>query len=134
MENQRENLVIIFAGYKDLMDSFYESNPGLSSRVANHIDFPDYTTDELLQITRLILDEQQYRMTEDAEDRLLRHINKRRQFPFFSNARTIINAIDKARMRHARRIFASGTKMLTKADLVTIEVDDIFVPETNVSD
>jgi probable Rubsico expression protein CbbX len=67
MENQREDLVVIFAGYKDRMDSFYESNPGLSSRVANHIDFPDYTANELLQISKLILEEQQYRMTPDAE-------------------------------------------------------------------
>merc|ERR1711990_553231 len=71
MENQREDLVVIFAGYKDRMDSFYESNPGLSSRVSNHIDFPDYTPDELTQIARLILEEQQYRITADAEAALL---------------------------------------------------------------
>ena len=67
MENQRDDLVVIFAGYKDRMDSFYESNPGLSSRVANHIDFPDYTPEELIKIASLILEEQQYRMTPDAE-------------------------------------------------------------------
>merc|ERR1712137_692831 len=58
MENQREDLVVIFAGYKDKMDNFYESNPGLSSRVANHIDFPDFTPDELIEIARLMLEEQ----------------------------------------------------------------------------
>jgi probable Rubsico expression protein CbbX len=125
MENQREDLVVIFAGYKDRMNSFYESNPGLSSRVANHIDFPDYTPDELIKIGRLILEEQQYRMTSDAESALLEHIQKRRKLPLFSNARTISNAIDTARMRHANRMFNSVETVLTKSDLVTIEADDI---------
>ena len=75
MENQREDLVVIFAGYKDRMDSFYESNPGLSSRVANHIDFPDYTPGELIQIARMLLEEQQYRMTPDAEQLLLEYLS-----------------------------------------------------------
>ena len=125
MENQREDLVVIFAGYKDRMDSFYESNPGLSSRVANHIDFPDYTPAELIQIARLILEEQQYRMDAEAEAALLEYIEKRRLLPLFANARTISNAIDTARMRHANRMFNSGDKILTKADLVTIEAEDI---------
>ena len=125
MENQREDLVVIFAGYKDRMDSFYESNPGLSSRVANHIDFPDYTPAELIQIARLILEEQQYRMDAEAEAALLEYIEKRRLLPLFANARTISNAIDTARMRHASRMFNSGDKILTKADLVTIEAEDI---------
>jgi probable Rubsico expression protein CbbX len=125
MENQREDLVVIFAGYKDRMDSFYESNPGLSSRVANHIDFPDYTPDELIQIARLILEEQQYRMDGAAEAALREYIEKRMQLPLFANARTISNAIDTARMRHANRMFNSGDKVLTKADLVTIEAEDI---------
>ena len=125
MENQREDLVVIFAGYKDRMDSFYESNPGLSSRVANHIDFPDYTPAELIQIGRLILQEQQYRMTADAEAALLSYVEKRSQLPLFANARTINNAIDTARMRHANRMFNSGDAILTKSDLVTIEARDI---------
>ena len=125
MENQREDLVVIFAGYKDRMDNFYESNPGLSSRVANHIDFPDYTPEELIQIGRMILEEQQYRMTIEAEQALLAYIEKRVQLPLFANARTISNAIDTARMRHANRMFNSGDAVLTKADLVTIQVEDI---------
>ena len=125
MENQRDDLVVIFAGYKDRMDSFYESNPGLSSRVANHIDFPDYTAPELLQIARLMLEEQQYRMTSEGEQVLLEYIEKRRELPLFANARTITNAIDAARMRHANRMFNSGDKALTKSDLVTIEAEDI---------
>jgi probable Rubsico expression protein CbbX len=125
MENQRDDLVVIFAGYKDRMDSFYESNPGLSSRVANHIDFPDYSAPELLQIARLMLEEQQYRMTNEGEQILLEYIEKRRELPLFANARTIMNAIDAARMRHANRMFNSGDKVLTKSDLVTIEAEDI---------
>ena len=125
MENQREDLVVIFAGYKDRMDHFYESNPGLSSRVANHIDFPDYTSEELIQIARLILEEQQYRMNEEAEFALLEYVQKRRELPLFANARTMSNAIDTARMRHANRMFNSGDRILTKADLVTIEAEDI---------
>ena len=125
MENQREDLVIIFAGYKDRMDSFYESNPGLSSRVANHIDFPDYTPDELIQIAQLILAEQQYRMTDEAESILRDYIEKRCKLPLFANARTISNAIDTARMKHANRMFNSGDAILTKSDLVTLTVQDI---------
>ena len=125
MENQREDLVVIFAGYKDRMDSFYESNPGLSSRVANHIDFPDYTPDELIQIGELMLEEQQYRMTDSAKAALLEYVDKRKDLPLFANARTIDNAIDKARMKHANRMFTSGGKVLTKSDLVTIEEQDI---------
>ena len=125
MENQRDDLVVILAGYKDRMETFYESNPGLSSRVANHIDFPDYTPEELIQIGRMILAEQQYKMTDDAEAALLEYISKRSQMPLFANARTISNAIDTARMRHANRMFNSGDKILTKSDLVTIEAEDI---------
>jgi probable Rubsico expression protein CbbX len=127
MENQRDDLVVIFAGYKERMDSFYESNPGLSSRVANHIDFPDYTPDELIQIGRLILEEQQYRMTDAAEAALFEYVQKRSQLPLFANARTISNAIDTARMRHANRMFNSGDAILTKSDLVKIES-----PELNI--
>ena len=125
MENQRDDLVVIFAGYKDKMDLFYESNPGLSSRVANHIDFPDFTPDELIQIGRLMLEDQQYRMTAEAEEVFLEYLKKRIELPLFANARTITNALDSARMRHANRMFSSGDKILTKADLVTIEADDL---------
>merc|ERR1712039_634619 len=125
MENQRDDLVVILAGYKERMDVFYESNPGLSSRVANHIDFPDYTPDELIQISKLMLEDQQYQLTSQAEIALSEYIKKRRELPLFANARTIMNAIDAARMRHANRMFNSGDKVLTKSDLVTIEAEDI---------
>nr|QCI08874.1 Rubisco expression protein [Wrangelia sp.] len=126
MENQRDDLVVIFAGYKDKMDKFYESNPGLSSRVTNHVDFPDYTGDELLQIAKLMLEEQQYRFADDADKVLLDYAERRMKQAHFANARSIRNAIDRARMRQANRIFSSGNQVLTKSDLVTIQSEDIL--------
>ena len=126
MENQRDDLVIIFAGYKERMDSFYESNPGLSSRVANHVDFPDYSPEELLIIAKIMVEEQQYLLTPESEKVLLDYIKLRMTEPHFANARSVRNAIDRARMRQANRIFASGDRMLTKTDLVTIQANDIL--------
>ena len=126
MENQRDDLVIIFAGYKDRMDRFYESNPGLSSRVANHVNFPDYTPEELLIIGKIMLEEQQYCLTKESEKVLLDYIKLRMTQPHFANARSVRNAIDRARMRQANRMFAAGDKVLTKADLVTIQAQDIL--------
>jgi probable Rubsico expression protein CbbX len=126
MENQRDDLVVILAGYKEPMDKFYESNPGLSSRIANHIDFPDYSTDELLKISKLMLEEQQYQLTPDAEVALERYIDKRRQQPLFANARSVKNALDRARMRQANRIFDSRGQVLTKKELVNLEAQDIL--------
>nr|ARW60577.1 Rubisco expression protein [Polysiphonia sp.] len=126
MENQREDLVVIFAGYKEKMDKFYESNPGLSSRVTNHVDFPDYTAQELLEIAKLMLEEQQYKFASDADEVLLDYAERRMKQPHFANARSIRNAIDRARMRQANRIFSSGDKMLTKLDLITIQSEDIL--------
>ena len=126
MENQREDLVVILAGYKEPMDKFYESNPGLSSRIANHIDFPDYTVKELLEISRIMLEEQQYQLTSEAEDALSQYITKRKEKPLFANARSVKNALDRARMRQANRIFDSRGQILTKKELVNIEADDIL--------
>nr|YP_063672.1 CbbX [Gracilaria tenuistipitata var. liui]AAT79747.1 cfxQ protein homolog [Gracilaria tenuistipitata var. liui] len=126
MENQRDDLVVIFAGYKDRMDKFYESNPGLSSRVTNHVNFPDYTAEELLAIAKLMLEEQQYRFAPEADKVLLEYAGRRMKQPHFANARSIRNAIDRARMRQANRIFISGDKILTKNDLVTIKAEDIL--------
>ena len=126
MENQRDELVVILAGYKEPMDQFYQSNPGLSSRIANHIDFPDYTTEELLKISKMILEEQQYQLTSDAEIALTNYITKRKEQPLFANARSIKNALDRARMRQANRIFDSRGQVLTKKELVNIEADDIL--------
>jgi probable Rubsico expression protein CbbX len=126
MENQREDLVIIFAGYKDRMDAFYESNPGLSSRVANHVDFPDYSPEELLIIATKMVEEQQYQLTRDSADVLLDYIKIRKEYPHFANARSVRNAIDRARMRQANRMFNAGNKVLTKADLVTLQPEDFL--------
>nr|UDP55529.1 rubisco expression protein [Schizostauron trachyderma] len=126
MENQRDDLVVILAGYKEPMDKFYESNPGLSSRIANHIDFPDYTVDELLQIAKLMLEEQQYQLTPNAEVALTEYIKKRKQKPLFANARSVKNALDRARMRQANRIFDSRGQVLTKKELVNLEAEDIL--------
>jgi probable Rubsico expression protein CbbX len=126
MENQRDELVIILAGYKEPMDKFYESNPGLSSRITNHIDFPDYTVEELLQIAKLMLEEQQYQLTPDAEVALAEYIKKRKERPLFANARSVKNALDRARMRQANRIFESRGQVLTKRELVNLEAQDIL--------
>jgi len=126
MENQREDLVVVLAGYKEPMDQFYQSNPGLSSRIANHIDFPDYTVEELLKISKLILEEQQYQLTFDAENALTEYITRRKEKPLFANARSVKNALDRARMRQANRIFDSRGQVLTKKELVNLEAEDIL--------
>ena len=126
MENNRDDLVVIFAGYKERMDVFYQSNPGLSSRVANHIDFPDYSASELLAIARLILAEENYRFSEEALAAFEDYIDRRMQLPFFANARSIRNAIDRSRMRQANRLFnVMNSSQLTTLDLMTIEAEDI---------
>jgi probable Rubsico expression protein CbbX len=125
MENQRDDLVVIFAGYKERMDVFYQSNPGLSSRVANHIDFPDYSPEELQSIARLILAKENYRFSEEASAAFAAYIERRMQLPFFANARSIRNAIDRARMRQANRLFNGMGSSLTRGDLMTIEAADI---------
>jgi probable Rubsico expression protein CbbX len=126
MENQRDELVVVLAGYKEPMDKFFESNPGLSSRIANHIDFPDYSTEELLKIAKLMLEEQQYQLTPDAEVALERYIQRRKERPLFANARSVKNALDRARMRQANRIFDSRGQILTKKELVNLEAEDIL--------
>ncbi|MGB5239560.1 MAG: CbbX protein [Prochlorococcaceae cyanobacterium] len=125
MENNRDDLVVIFAGYKDKMDIFYQSNPGLSSRVANHIDFPDYTAAELLAIAQLILAAESYRFGDEAKAAFYEYIKRRMQLPFFANGRSIRNAIDRARMRQANRLFNHMGRGLTKLDLITIQAEDI---------
>jgi probable Rubsico expression protein CbbX len=127
MENQRDDLVVILAGYKERMDVFYESNPGLASRIANHVHFPDYSPEELLQISKMMLEEQQYKLTPEAEGVLLEYISLRMEQPLFANARSVKNALDRARMRQANRIFeTSAERVLTKADLVTLLPEDIL--------
>ena len=126
MENQRDDLVVILAGYKERMDVFYESNPGLASRIANHVHFPDYSPEELIQIGKIMLEEQQYKLTPTAESALLQYITLRKDQPLFANARSMKNALDRARMRQANRIFETDNNLvLTKSDLVTLDEQDI---------
>ena len=127
MESNRDDLVVIFAGYKERMDIFYQSNPGLSSRVANHIDFPDYSAAELLAIARLILAGENYRFSEEAQLVFADYIHRRMQLPFFANARSIRNAIDRARMRQANRLYNRSGSTVSRLELMTLEADDITV-------
>jgi probable Rubsico expression protein CbbX len=127
MENQREDLVVILAGYADRMDRFFATNPGFRSRVAHHIDFPDYSDAELLQIGEIMLSKQSYSMTDEARDVFARYITARRGQSHFANARSIRNALDRARLRQANRLFdASAHSPVTAADLVSIEAADIL--------
>jgi probable Rubsico expression protein CbbX len=123
MENQRDDLVVILAGYKDLMDTFFRSNPGLSSRIAHHIDFPDYSAEELVSIGRLMLDRMQYRLSEAADPVFREYVERRREQPYFANARSIRNALDRARLRQASRLI--GRADVSREDLMTLEAADI---------
>ena len=134
MENQRDDLVIIFAGYKDRMDKFYEQNPGLASRITNHVHFPDYEPDELRQIGVNMIEEQQYMLTPEAEDALMEYIKVRMEKPLFANARSVRNALDRARMRQANRIFETSSDLLTKSDLVTIQAEDLLQSRVFLTD
>jgi probable Rubsico expression protein CbbX len=125
MENQRDDLVVILAGYKDRMDTFFKSNPGMSSRIAHHIDFPDYRDDELLSIGELILKSWNYRLSPRARVAFTDYLQRRREQPHFANARSVRNALDRARLRQAHRLLEAG-KNVDKAALETIEAEDIL--------
>jgi probable Rubsico expression protein CbbX len=126
MENNRDDLVVILAGYKDRMDKFFESNPGMSSRIAHHVDFPDYGSAELVSIAQLMLEKSQYRFSPDAEKAFEQYIVRRMDQPHFANARSVRNALDRMRLRHANRLFAQREHKLTAQDLSTIEAQDIL--------
>jgi len=125
MENQRDDLVVIFAGYKDRMDTFFKSNPGLSSRIAHHIDFPDYASDELLQIADRMLAGMNYRFDADARVAFAEYLQRRVEQPHFANARSVRNALDRARLRQASRLFAERDRALSRDDLTTLTEADI---------
>jgi probable Rubsico expression protein CbbX len=126
MENQRDDLVVILAGYADRMDKFFSTNPGFRSRIAHHIDFPDYTDGELLEIAGKILAQQNYHLSPDAREALVAYIAKRRTQPHFANARSIRNALDRARLRQANRIFATAKAPLSASELSEISAADIL--------
>jgi probable Rubsico expression protein CbbX len=123
MENQREDLVVIFAGYKGRMDTFFQSNPGLGSRVAHHIDFPDYSVEELEAIAGKMVEALGLRLSEPARAALAEYLRLRREQPNFANARSLRNALDRARLRQARRLLETDT--VDAAMLTTIEAEDI---------
>jgi len=125
MENQRDDLVVILAGYKDRMETFFSSNPGMASRIAHHIDFPDYSEAELMQIAQLMLGRLNYSFDDGAASTFSRYVSLRRQQPHFANARSIRNALDRIRLRHATRLFGSE-QALTREQLCTLEAQDIL--------
>jgi probable Rubsico expression protein CbbX len=125
MENNRDDLVVILAGYADKMDRFFRSNPGFRSRVAHHIDFPDYTDGDLLAIGEKMLASLNYRLSAGAREALAEYIPLRRAQPLFANARSIRNALDRARLRQANRLFADRDRELTLEAITTIEAEDI---------
>src|SRR5271165_2838471 len=125
MENHREDLVVILAGYKDRMDTFFRSNPGLSSRIAHHLDFPDYSNEELLAIADKMLAAQNYRLGAGARETFAEYLAARIKQPHFANARSVRNALDRARLRQASRLFADRNREFTPEDLTTLAESDI---------
>jgi probable Rubsico expression protein CbbX len=124
MENHRDDLVVILAGYGDRMDTFFTSNPGMSSRIAHHLEFPDYTLDELTAIGALMLERQRYRLSPAAEATFRDHLAERIAQPRFANARTVRNVLDQARLRHANRLVASSD-IVDKGALMQLEPPDV---------
>ncbi|MDZ5695817.1 CbbX protein [Chelativorans sp. M5D2P16] len=125
MENQRDDLVVILAGYGSRMDRFFESNPGFRSRIAHHIDFPDYESEELVRIAEKMLEQQSYRFDETGLKAMRDYIRRRRQQPHFANARSIRNALDRARLRQANRLFQTADGPVGADALSTISDEDI---------
>ena len=125
MENNRNDLVVILAGYADRMDTFFRSNPGMSSRIAHHLDFPDYSADELYQISELMLADSNYRLDGEGKSAMRDYLARRMTQPRFANARSVRNALDRARLRQANRLFNAKSPALTRADLQTITDADI---------
>jgi probable Rubsico expression protein CbbX len=125
MENQRDDLVVILAGYKERMDTFFQSNPGMSSRIAHHLDFPDYSHPELLAIGDKMLQGMNYRFADGARDTFGEYLTRRLAQPHFANARSVRNALDRMRLRQASRLFADREHELTRDDLCTLQASDI---------
>jgi probable Rubsico expression protein CbbX len=126
METQRDDLVVILAGYDDRMEKFYQSNPGFRSRIAHHIDFPDYSESELLAIAELMLSERNYRFDAEAREAFVRYIGLRKAQPLFSNARSIRNALDRIRLRQASRLVGDLDRRLTPEAILAIEASDVL--------
>jgi probable Rubsico expression protein CbbX len=127
MENERERMVVILAGYKDRMDEFFALNPGMSSRVAHHIDFPDYTAGELMEIAKLMLAAEAYEFSPAADEAFVEYLELRMLQPRFAHARSVRNAIERARLRHANRVYEAARqgRPPTRDQLARIEAQDI---------
>ncbi len=126
MENDRDKLVVILAGYKDRMDEFFECNPGLSSRIAHHLDFAPYQVDELVAIGRGMLDQSSYYLSDDAEAAFRQYLTIRMQQPRFANARSVRNELERARLRHAHRLAADPSARWSRDDLMRLEPLDVL--------
>ncbi len=126
MENQRDDLVVILAGYKEQMEHFFHSNPGMNSRIGIHIEFNDYSVDNLMIIAKSILEDQHYCFSTDAELAFREYLIRRKAMPHFANARSVRNAIDRARLRQANRLLTKRGQQITKQDLILIEAEDIL--------
>jgi probable Rubsico expression protein CbbX len=126
MESNRDDLVVILAGYKDRMDRFFESNPGMSSRVAHHIDFPDYGLGELSQIAELMLQKMHYQFDHEAQTVFTEYLERRMKQPHFANARSVRNALDRARLRHASRLLNDADAEADDLTLTTITAPDLL--------
>ncbi len=126
MENERDRLVVILAGYKDRMDHFFSSNPGMSSRIAHHLDFAPYDIGELMAIGQLMLDEAHYYLSPEAEAAFRRYLAQRVQQPTFANARSVRNDLELARLRHAHRLASDPGRAWTRDDLMRLEAADIL--------
>ncbi|MDC8786118.1 CbbX protein [Roseateles koreensis] len=126
MENHRDDLVVILAGYADRMDTFFQSNPGMRSRIAHHLEFPNYSGPELMQIAEQMLRAQNYRFGVGAAAAFQRYLDLRLAQPQFANARSVRNALDRMRLRQASRLFADPTRELSAEELSTVEAADIL--------
>jgi probable Rubsico expression protein CbbX len=126
MENERDNFVVVLAGYKDRMDVFFESNPGMRSRIAHHLDFADYALEELVAIGRMMLERSHYYLSEEAQTVFRDYVSKRMSEPLFANARSVRNELERARLRHAHRLAADQHRSWGRDDLMRIEAEDIL--------
>ena len=124
MENQREDLVVILAGYKDRMETFFQSNPGFHSRVAHHLDFPDYSADELMAIAAVMLEQQHYALDDGAQRAFREYLELRMAQPHFANARSVRNALDRAKLRQANRLLRLGGQV-AESELTRLDASDI---------
>jgi probable Rubsico expression protein CbbX len=127
MENQRDDLILIFGGKKDRLEGFFNSNPGISSRIGNHIDFPDYKSDDLKEISKFVLtNNSRYRFTEESLEILSFYINQLIEKPAFANVRTLkvfLNQLFQYQsIRIENSLLEKGT--IDYESLVTIQPED----------